>query len=397
MPIYLDHAATTPLRSEALEAMLPYLGSDFGNPSSPHSYGRRARAALDQAHERIAAQMNAGPREVILTSGGTEAINLALKGAAWAGKTRGHRIVTSAVEHHAVLHSLQQLEKFGFEIVELPVDRYGRVDPDHVAAALNERTTVVAIQLANNEVGTLQPIEAIGKVVREKGPKGCLFIVDAVAAAPWLPLDVEAFNCDLLAVAGHKLDGPKGIGALYLRRGTHILAQQQGGTQERYRRAGTEDVAAAVGMGVAFELAVAERETTVKRVRKLRDRLRAVVLAEDGVELTGHPRDRLPNLLSVVVGEADGASIVIKLDLAGIAASVGSACTTGSTEPSHVLTAMGYPEEEARGSLRLSLGRTTTDDDIDEAVAVIPRVLAASRVASAVLAADPLGQGVGVA
>jgi cysteine desulfurase len=395
--IYLDHAATTPLRPEALEAMLPFLGGEFGNPSSPHSYGRRARAALDDAHERIAAQINATPREVILTSGGTEALNLALKGAAWAGKTRGHRIVTSAVEHHAVLHSLQQLEKFGFEIVELPVDRYGRVDPDQVAGALNERTTVVAVQLANNEVGTLQPIEAIGKVVREKGPKGCLFIVDAVAGAAWLPLDVEAFDSDMLAIAGHKLDGPKGVGALYLRRGTHILAQQQGGTQERYRRAGTEDVAGAVGMAVAFELAVAERDATVRRVRKLRDRLRGAILAEDGVELTGHPRDRLPNLLSVVVGEADGASIVVKLDLQGIAASVGSACTTGSTDPSHVLTAMGYPEDEARGSLRISLGRTTTDEEIDEAVEIIPRVLADSRAAAAVLAADPLGQGVGVA
>jgi cysteine desulfurase len=377
--------------------MLPFLGGEFGNPSSPHSYGRRARAALDDAHEKIAAGINATPREIILTSGGTEALNLALKGAAWAGKTRGHRIVTSAVEHHAVLHSLQQLEKFGFEIVELPVDRYGRVDPDQVAGALNERTTVVAVQLANNEVGTLQPIEAIGKVVREKGPKGCLFIVDAVAGAAWLPLDVEAFDSDMLAIAGHKLDGPKGVGALYLRRGTHILAQQQGGTQERYRRAGTEDVAGAVGMAVAFELAVAERDATVRRVRKLRDRLRGAILAEDGVELTGHPRDRLPNLLSVVVGEADGASIVVKLDLQGIAASVGSACTTGSTDPSHVLTAMGYPDEEARGSLRISLGRTTTDEEIDRSVEIIPRVLADSRAAAAVLAADPLGQGVGVA
>ena len=394
VPIYLDHAATTPLRPEALEAMLPFLGGEFGNPSSPHAYGRRARAALDEAHERIAAQIGAGPREIIVTSGGTEALNLALKGAAWAGKGRGHRIVTSAVEHHAVLHALQHVEKFGFEIVELPVDRYGRVDPDQVAGAINERTTVVAIQLANNEVGTLQPIPAIGKVVREKGPKGCLFAVDAVAGAAWLPIDVEAFNCDLLALAGHKLDGPKGVGALYLRKGTHILSQQQGGSQERFRRAGTEDVAAAVGMGVAFELAVAERESTVKRVRKLRDRLKGALLVEDGVELTGHPRERLPNLLSVVVGDADGASIVVKLDLKGIAGSVGSACTTGSTEPSHVLTAMGYPEDEARGSLRLSLGRTTTDAEIDEAIEVVPAIIGSSRAAAAVLASDPLGQAV---
>ncbi len=392
MPIYLDHAATTPLRPEALEAMLPFLGGDFGNPSSPHSYGRRARAALDEAHERIAAQIGAGPREVIVTSGGTEALNLALKGAAWAGKGRGHRIVTSAVEHHAVLHALQHLEKFGFEVVELPVDRYGRVDPDQVAGAINERTIVVAIQVANNEVGTLQPIAAIGQVVREKGPKGCVFVIDAIAGAAWLPIDVEAFGCDLLALAGHKLDGPKGVGALYLKKGTHILSQQQGGTQERFRRAGTEDVAAAVGMGVAFELAVAEREPTVKRVRKLRDRLTASLLAGDGVELTGHPRDRLPNLLSVVVGDADGAAIVVKLDLRGIAGSVGSACTTGSTEPSHVLTAMGYPDDEARGSLRLSLGRATTDAEIDEAIEIVPGIIAASRTAAAVLAQDPLGQ-----
>lgn len=392
VPIYLDHAATTPLRPEALEAMLPYLDGEFGNPSSPHSYGRRARAALDEAHERIARGIGAGPREIIFTSGGTEALNLALKGAAWAGKGRGHRIVTSAVEHHAVLHALQHLEKFGFEIVELPVDRYGRVDPDHVAAAITERTTVVAIQLANNEVGTLQPAARIGQLVREKGPKGCLFLVDAVAGAAWLPIDVETLGCDLLALAGHKLDGPKGAGALYLRKGTHILAQVQGGNQERFRRAGTEDVAGAVGMGVAFELAVAERDVTVKRVRKLRDRLRAAALAVDGVELTGHPRERLPNVLSVVVGEADGAAIVVKLDLAGIAGSVGSACTTGSTEPSHVLTAMGYPDDEARGSLRLSLGRSTTDAEIDEAVETVPRILAASRAGAAVLAADPFGQ-----
>ncbi|HUQ43977.1 MAG TPA: cysteine desulfurase family protein [Candidatus Limnocylindria bacterium] len=394
MPIYLDHAATTPLRREALEAMLPYLGGEFGNPSSPHSYGRRARAALDQAHERIAAGINAGPREIILTSGGTEALNLALKGAAWAGKGRGHRIITSAVEHHAVLHPLQHLEKFGFEIVELPVDRYGRVDPDQVAGAINDRTTLVAIQLANNEVGTLQPAAAIGAMVKEKAPRGCLFAVDAIAGGAWLPIDVEALGCDLLALAGHKLDGPKGIGALYLRKGTHILPQQQGGTQERYRRAGTEDVAAAVGMGVAFELAVAEREATVKRVEKLRDRLKAGLLEVDGVELTGHPRDRLPNVLSVVVADADGASIVVKLDLDGVAGSVGSACTTGSTEPSHVLTAMGYPDEEARGSLRLSLGRTTTDAEIDEALDIVPRIVERSRAGAAILAADPLGQAV---
>jgi cysteine desulfurase len=396
VPIYLDHAATTPLRSEALEAMLPYLGGEFGNPSSPHTWGRRARAALDEAHERIAAGLGCAPREVILTSGGTEALNLALKGAAWAGKARGHRIVTSAAEHHAVLHPLRHLEKFGFEIVELPVDRYGRVDPGHVEAALDDRTIVVAIQLANNEVGTIQPIAEVGAVVRDKGPKDCLFVVDAVAAAPYLRIDVEALGCDLLAIAAHKFDGPKGAGALYLRRGTHILAQQQGGTQERYRRAGTEDVAGAVGMGVAFELAVAEMASTTPRLRRQRERLGKAVLAVDGVELTGHPKERLPGLLSVIVRDSDGAAIVTKLDLAGIGASMGSACTTGSTEPSHVLTAMAYPEDEARGSVRLSLGRATTDAEVDESVRAIPAILEAARRGAVALASDPLGRSVAV-
>ncbi|MCI0343956.1 MAG: cysteine desulfurase [Chloroflexi bacterium] len=394
MAIYLDHAATTPLRQEALDAMLPLLGGTYGNPSSPHSYGRQARKALDEAHEQIAVRLNCGPRELVLTSGGTEALNLGLKGAAWAGRARGHRIVTTRVEHHAALHALRYLEKFGFEVLELPVDRYGRVDPDEVDAALTERTIVVAIGLANNEVGTVQPIAEIGRRILTHAPKGCLFAVDAIAAAPYLPLDVDVLGCDLLAIAAHKFEGPKGAGALYVRKGTTILAQQQGGSQERHRRAGTEDVAGAVGMAVAFELAVTERDVTARRVRKLRDRLKAALVAVDGVELTGHPRDRLPGLLSVVIGETDGAAVVNRLDLEGVAASVGSACTTGSLEPSHVLTAMGYPDDEARGSLRLSIGRTTTDEEIDAAVEIVPRVAAAAREAATVLAADPLGQGV---
>jgi len=389
MAAYLDHAATTPLRPEALEAMLPFLGATFGNPSSPHREGRAARAALDEAHERVAAGLGATAREIVMTSGGTEALNLGLKGAAWAGKARGHRIVTSAVEHHAVLHPLRQLEKFGFEVVELPVDRYGRVDPDHVEAALTDRTVLVAIQHANNEVGTVQPIATIAEIVHTKGPKGCVVAVDAVASAGHLPIDIGSLGVDLLAIAAHKFDGPKGAGALYVRRGLHILAQQQGGTQERYRRAGTEDVAGAVGMAVALELAVAEREIVARRVRKLRDRLKGAVLEIDAVELTGHPRERLPSILSVVAGDVDGGAVVIKLDLAGISASVGSACTTGSTDPSHVLTAMGYPEEEARGALRFSLGRTTTDAEIDAAIEAIPRALAEIRAGAAALAGVP--------
>ena len=391
MAIYLDHAATTPLRREVLDAMLPFLTVEFGNPSSAHGFGRRARAALDDAHGAVAARLAADAREIVFTSGGTEALNLGLKGAAWAGKARGHRIVTSAVEHHAVGHTLRYLEKFGFEIVELPVDRYGRVDPDDVTAALTDKTILVTIMLANNEVGTIQPIAEIGRRVHAR--RGVLFAVDAVQAAAHLDIDVEELGVDLLALSAHKFEGPKGVGALYLRHGTHIVVQQQGGSQERHRRGGTENVAGAVGMATAYDLACAERPETVKRVRRLRERLQKAVLAVDGVELTGHPKERLANHASFIARDTDGNATTMSLDLEGIAASVGSACTTGSTEVSHVLTAMGYPDEEARGALRLSLGRTTSEAEIDEAAVVVPRVVASMRIGAVAVAADPLGQG----
>jgi cysteine desulfurase len=394
MAIYFDHAATTPLRREALDAMLPFLTEQFGNPSSAHSFGRKTRAALDEAHERVASRLHAEPREIIFTSGGTEANNLALKGAAWAGKARGHRIVTSPVEHHAVGHTLRYLERFGFEIVELPVDRYGRIDPDELDAAIDDKTILVAIMLANNEVGTVQPVAEIGRRVRAH--RNVLFAVDAVQAAPYVDIDVDALGVDMLSIAAHKFEGPKGVGALYLRHGTHILSQQQGGTQERHRRAGTENVAGIVGLAAAFELTCAERPETVKRLRRQRERLKGAVLTVDGTELTGHPKERLPGLLSIIARETDGNSVALSLDLEGIACSVGSACTTGSTEVSHVLSAMGYPDEEARGALRLSLGRTTTDAEIDTATEIVPRVIASMRIGSVAVAADPLGQGVGV-
>ena len=372
--------------------MLPFLTESYGNPSSAHSFGRATRSALDDAHERVARALNAEGREIVFTSGGTEANNLALKGAAWAGKAHGHRIVTSAVEHHAVGHTLRYLEKFGFEVIALPVDRYGRVDPDQLEAALTDRTILVSIMLANNEVGTLQPIVEIADRVRRR--KGVLLHVDAVQAAPYVDIDIQSLGADLVSLGAHKFEGPKGVGALYVRHGTHILAQQQGGSQERHRRAGTEDVAGAVGLAVAFELTCAERAETTARLRDQRDRLAAAVLAVPGTEPTGHPTERLPGLLSIVARETDGASVAMSLDLEGIACSVGSACTTGSTEVSHVLTAMGYPEEEARGALRLSLGRTTTDDEIATACDLVPRVVASMRIGSAAVAADPLGQGV---
>ena len=394
MAIYLDHAATTPLRREALDAMLPFLTEQYGNPSSAHAFGRKARAALDEAHERVATHLHAEPREIIFTSGGTEANNLAIKGAAWAGKARGHRIVTSPVEHHAVSHTLKYLERFGFEVVEVPVDRYGRIDPDELDAAITDKTILVSVMLANNEVGTVQRIAEIAKRVHSH--KGVLMAVDAVQGAPYIDLDVEALGVDMLSIAAHKFEGPKGVGVLYLRHGTHILAQQQGGEQERHRRAGTENVAGAVGLAAAYELSCEERPETVKRLRRQRDRLKQAVLAVEGAELTGHPKERLPGLLSIIARDTDGASVTLSLDLEGIACSVGSACTTGSTEVSHVLSAMGYPDEEARGALRLSLGRTTTDAEIDTACEVVPRVIASMRLGSAAVAADPLGQGVGV-
>lgn len=393
MSIYLDHAATTPLRREVLDAMLPYLTESFGNPSSAHAFGRAARAGLDEAHERVAARLHVEPREVVFTSGGTEANNLALKGAAWGSKARGHRIVTSAVEHHAVGHTLRYLEKFGFEIVELPVDRYGRVDPDQLEAALTDRTVVVSIMLANNEVGTIQPIDDI--VARVRTRKGIIIHVDAVQAAPYVDLDLGALGADLVSLGAHKFEGPKGVGALYVRHGTHILAQQHGGTQERHRRAGTENVAGAIGLAVGYDLACEERPATVRHLRRLRERLTEAVLAVEGTELTGHPTDRLPGLLSIIARGTDGSAVSLSLDLEGIAASVGSACTTGSTEVSHVLTAMGFPDDEARGALRLSMGRTTTVEEIETAAAVVPAVVASMRVGSASVAADPLGQGVG--
>ena len=386
MPIYLDHAATTPLRREALEAMQPWLTEGFGNPSSVHSFGRRARAGLDEAHERVARSLGAAPREIVFTSGGTEANNLAIKGAAWAGKGRGHRIITSSVEHHSVGHTVRYLEKFGFEIVELPVDRYGRIDPDEVEAAITPKTILVSIMLANNEVGTIQPIAAIAERVRRH--RGILFHTDAVQAAACLEVDVTALGVDMVSIAAHKFEGPKGVGALYVRHGTNVLAQQQGGAQERYRRAGTENVAGAVGLAAALELAVAERPVVAARLRTLRETLIGRLRTIEGVQETGHPTERLPGLLSLVAAGLDGNAVTMALDLAGLACSTGSACVSGSGEISHVLAAMGFPEDEAAGALRFSIGRTTTAEEIAEAAGLIAATIESHREAAARLEAQ---------
>ena len=333
----------------------------------------------------MARSIGAEPRSLVFTSGGTEAINLAVKGAAWAGKAAGHRIVTTAVEHKAVLESCLLLERFGFEVHRLPVDRYGRVDPDELTAALTDRTILVSLQLANNEVGTIQPLEEL--IARTRTASTALVHVDAVQGAAHLPIDVTTLGADLVSFAAHKVEGPKGAGALWIRRGTAILPQMHGGSQERYRRAGTENVAAAVGMAVAFELAADERGSVVPALERRRDRLRTALLAVEDVELTGHPVERLPGLLSVVVRGVLGDDLVMALDLEDVACSTGSACTTGSSEPSHVLSAMGYPPSEARGSLRLSLGRTTSDADVERVAVLLPQVIGRLRAGQVQLAA----------
>jgi cysteine desulfurase len=373
MAIYLDHAATTPLRPEVLEAMLPYLTEHHGNPSSIHASGRRARQGLDEAREQVAALSGCKPREIVFTSGGTESDNLALKGFAWAGSGRGRHVITSSVEHKAVMNSAAMLERHGFTITYLPVDRYGRVDPADVAAAITDATVLVSIQAANNEVGTLQPVAEIGAACRARGVP---FHTDAVQAAVFEPPTPDAWQATAVSLSAHKLGGPKGIGALHVRQGTAMVPQLSGGAQERQRRAGTENVAAIVGFAAAMRLA----HGAPADLRPLRDRLIGGLAGLDGVELTGHPTDRLPNSASVVIEGIEGGDLVAALDLEGIEASTGSACTTGSVEPSHVLLAMDIDPQLAHGSLRLTLGHDTTAADVErtvEAVAqIVPRLRA---------------------
>ena len=364
MAIYLDHAATTPLRPEVLEAMLPYLTEHHGNPSSIHASGRRARQGLDEAREEIAALIGARPRDIVFTASGTESDNLAIRGVAWAASARGRHIVTSTVEHKAVLSTLAILERQGFTVTAVGVDRHGRVDPAEVAAAITDFTTLVTIQAANNEVGTLQPVAKIGAICRERR---VAFHTDAVQAAAFAAPTPDDWQATLVSLSAHKLHGPKGIGALYVRQGTAMVPQMTGGAQERQRRAGTENVAAAVGFARAMHLAHAEPRS----LERLRDRLIEGLVALDGVQLTGHPGERLPNSASVVVEGVEGGDLVAALDLEGIEASTGSACTTGSVDPSHVLLAMGFEPELAHGSLRLTIGRDTSEADVDRTIEVV--------------------------
>ncbi len=375
--VYLDNAATTAVSPEVLEAMLPYFTQIFGNASSIHSTGRDAHRAVDAARKQVAAAIGALPQEIYFTAGGSESDNWAIKGAALARKDKGNHIITSSIEHHAVLHTCQWLEKQGFEVTYLPVDEYGRVRIEDVEKAITDKTILITIMAANNEIGTIEPIAEIGKLAKEKG---ILFHTDAVQAIGAIPMDVNAMNIDMLSMSGHKFHGPKGVGALYIRKGVKIGQYMHGGAQERNQRAGTENLAGIVGMGKAIELAVQNLEANSRRMTALRDKLIEGILKEiPDVRLNGHPTERLPNNVNVSVRYIEGEALLLRLDLAGIAGSSGSACTSGSLDPSHVLLAIGLPHEIAHGSLRLSLGTDSTEEDVDFVLDKLPGIIKSLR------------------
>jgi len=381
--IYLDHAATTPVDPRVAEAMAAVYRDAPGNPSSIHDEGRQARALMDTARERVAAAIGAEPSEIVFTSGGTEADNLAVRGTVAALRHKGDHVVTTAIEHHAVLDTVSELEREqNVRLTVLPVDRYGRVDPEDVREAITARTVLVSVMHANNEIGTIEPIAEIGRICRERN---VVFHSDAVQTVGALEVDVRRLPVDLLSLNAHKFYGPKGVGALYVRKGTPFARIQTGGGQERDRRAGTENVAGIVAMGAALEIATRERAVESPRLARLRDLLLSGVRdAIDDVVVNGHPTERLPNNASLCVRGVQGESLIVALDLAGIAASSGAACTTGSLEPSHVLLAIGLSREVAQGSLRLTLGRATTDEDVDVVLGELPRIVSRLRAASPV-------------
>lgn len=375
--IYLDNAATTAVSPEVWEAMQPLFTACYGNPSSVHATGRDARKAVENARRQVARALNCQPREVFFTAGGSESDNWALKGAAFAGRERGNQIITTRIEHHAVLHTCQWLEKQGFEVTYLPVDRMGRVSPEAVAAALTPRTILVSVMTANNEVGTIQPIAEIGAICRERG---VLFHTDAVQAIGAIPVDVEAMRADLLSLSGHKFHGPKGTGALYIRAGTRIDPLMHGGAQERGQRAGTENLPGIVGLGKAMELASENLMENAARVQEMRDRLiKGLMERVPGTHLNGHPVLRLPGNVNLSFEGVEGEALLLRLDLMGIAASSGSACTSGALDPSHVLMALGLSPDAAKGSLRLTLGTSNTLDEVEEVLRVLPEIVADLR------------------
>ena len=381
--VYLDHNASTPVHPEVLAEMLPYFGDVYGNPSSVHGFGREARAAVDVARERVATFLRVRPDELVFTSGGTESDNFGLKGLALA-RGSGH-LITSTIEHHAVLRSAQALETQGFAVTYLPVDHTGLVDPDDVRRALRADTVAISVMHANSEVGTIQPVAAIGAIAREAGVS---FHVDAVQTFGKVPIDLEAMGIDALSFSSHKIYGPKGIAGLYIRRGTKMISIQHGGEHERRRRAGTENVPGIVGLGKAVEIRGRDMKAEGERVSALRDRMWEGIRARvPEVRLNGHPTERLPGTANICYRNVESESIVLGLDLKGIAVSAGSACTAGSVEPSHVLVAMGVPLDWAMGAVRSSLGRSTTAEDVDYVVESVVEVVGKVRRAMPVGAA----------
>jgi len=371
--VYFDHAATTPVKREVLDAMMPYFSEAYGNPSSIYALGRKSRKAIEEAREKVAGVLNADPSEIFFTGSGTEADNWAIKGVAYANAKKGKHIITSAIEHHAILHTCNYLESEGYEVTYLPVDADGLVSPEDVEKAIRPDTILVSIMTANNEIGTIQPIAEIGRITRSKN---VLFHTDAVQAVGHMKLDVKELNVDLLSLSAHKFYGPKGVGALYIRKGTKITQYMHGGAQERNRRASTENVPGIVGLGKAIELAHENMETSNKKLITLRDRLINEVLEKiPYVRLNGHREKRLPGNVNFSFEYLEGESLLLMLDMKGIAGSSGSACTSGSLDPSHVLLAIGLPHEIAHGSLRLTLGEDNTDEDIDYLMEVLPPIV----------------------
>lgn len=370
--VYLDHAATTPVHPEVLVAMLPYFHNYFGNPSSVHSFGRDARKAVDAAREAVAKAIGADPREVFFTSGGTESDNIAIQGVALARKQNGKHIVTSKIEHHAVLDTCHFLESQGYDVTYLPVDETGLVSVADFEAALRPETILVSIMHANNEMGAIQPIKEMAAIARAKK---ITFHTDAVQTVGSIPVDVKDLGVDLLSFSAHKFYGPKGIGVLYIKKGTRMKPLYHGGSQERKYRPGTENHVGIVGLAKALELATEGLKSRQARIQALRDKLIAGLLALPEVKLNGHPTQRLPGNANVSVRYVEGESLILSLDMQGIAVSSGSACTSGSLEPSHVLLAMGLTHEEAHGSLRLTLGIDNTEEDVDYVLSAMPAIV----------------------
>lgn len=386
--IYLDNNATTPTDERVVEAMLPYFCKKYGNPSSIYKLANESETAKEEARDKVAKLLNAKPYEIVFTGCGTESDNFAIKGTAFVNREKGNHIITSSIEHHAVLNACKWLEKQDFEVTYIGVDKHGVVNLDELCEAITDKTILISIMHANNEVGTIEPIKEIADIAKDNG---IYFHIDAVQTVGKLPIDVNDLSVDLLSMSGHKFYGPKGVGALYIRKGTKIDSLLHGGHHERNRRAGTENVPGIVGLGKASEIAMEEFEEEERSVKKLRDRLEKGLMEKiDDVIINGHPERRLPSTLNLSVKYVEGESILLQLNHNGIAASSGSACTSGSFEPSHVLTSMGIPPDVAHGSLRFSVGRSNTEKDIDKVIEVLPPIVEKLREMS------PFGKGKGI-